>query len=598
VSAVRDLQARWPLVVDTGGGRQVDVRLDASSGRVRTIDMGPVTFARADRSRSAGAGLTAGSSTHYEGDAAGMGNPHLVLFVEDPGVARVTQHGPHLEHDPRFPQRTNVEFVRVTPGATDELDMRVWERGVGETLSCGTGASASAAVAHRRGLVGERVTVHVPGGDLTVELGDTPGQGIRLGGPVVHVFDTTVDLDALLVDDRADEWTEVARRSAGRWLQEVASGRRLTRPVDLGVVRQRALLVGTGFGLRDAEAAEASLEELAALTDTAGADPVQLVLQRRDTPDPATYIGSGKALELKELTDALDIDLVVFDDELTPAQQRNLEKLFAVDVVDRTALILDIFAQHARSQEGMVQVELAAALPPPAAARTRSPAEPAGCGHRTRGPGETQLEVDRRRITTRMARLEKELDRLAKNRATQRKARRRRSLTTVALVGYTNAGKSTLLNRLTEAHVLVEDKLFSTLDPATRRLRLPGGEMVLLSDTVGFVSRLPHQLVESFRSTLEEVWRGAAPARGRRCVARRRCRSPRARCCRIADRVPGCSWSTRPTCARRRPRRAGPRTPARCRVGRHRNRHRSCSTGWGEARARPVLGPGASTAAT
>jgi GTP-binding protein HflX len=283
------------------------------------------------------------------------------------------------------------------------------------------------------------------------------------------------------------------------------SRRRLTATeVDLGVVRQRALLVGTGFGLRDADAAQASLEELAALTDTAGADPVELVLQRRATPDPATYIGSGKAKELKELGDALDIDLVVFDDELTPAQQRNLERLFEVDVVDRTALILDIFAQHARSQEGMVQVELAQLryrLPRLRGRGHQLSQQGAGIG--TRGPGETQLEVDRRRITTRMSRLEKELERLAKNRATQRKSRVRRALTSVALVGYTNAGKSTLLNRLTEANVLVEDKLFSTLDPATRRLRLSGGETVLLSDTVGFVSRLPHQLVESFRSTLE-----------------------------------------------------------------------------------------------
>jgi GTPase len=283
------------------------------------------------------------------------------------------------------------------------------------------------------------------------------------------------------------------------------SRRRLTATeVDLGVVRQRALLVGTGFGLRDQEAAQASLEELAALTDTAGADPVELVLQRRDRPDPATYIGSGKAQELKELGDALDIDLVVFDDELSPAQQRNLEKLFAVDVVDRTALILDIFAQHAKSQEGMVQVELAQLryrLPRLRGRGNQLSQQGAGIG--TRGPGETQLEVDRRRITTRMSRLEKELDRLAKNRSTQRKARTRRALTLVALVGYTNAGKSTLLNRLTEADVLVEDRLFSTLDPATRRLRLPGGETVLVSDTVGFVSRLPHQLVESFRSTLE-----------------------------------------------------------------------------------------------
>jgi len=197
------------------------------------------------------------------------------------------------------------------------------------------------------------------------------------------------------------------------------SRRRLTATeVDLGVVRQRALLVGTGFGLRDAEAAQASLEELAALTDTAGADPVELVLQRRDRPDPATYIGSGKAQELKELGDALDIDLVVFDDELSPAQQRNLEKLFAVDVVDRTALILDIFAQHAKSQEGMVQVELAQLryrLPRLRGRGNQLSQQGAGIG--TRGPGETQLEVDRRRITTRMSRLEKELDRLAKNRA-------------------------------------------------------------------------------------------------------------------------------------------------------------------------------------
>jgi GTPase len=285
------------------------------------------------------------------------------------------------------------------------------------------------------------------------------------------------------------------------------SRRRLTATeVDLGVIRQRALLVGTGIGTRDAEAAQASLEELAALTDTAGADPVELVLQRRDTPDPATYIGSGKAQELRELGDALDIDLVVFDDELTPAQQRNLEKLFACDVVDRVALILDIFAQHATSQEGMVQVELAQMryrLPRLRGRGNQLSQQGAGIG--TRGPGETQLEVDRRRILSSVARLERELDRLAKNRATQRKARRRRRLSTVALVGYTNAGKSTLLNRLTAADVLVEDRLFSTLDPTTRRLRLPGGETILVSDTVGFVRRLPHQLVESFRSTLDEV---------------------------------------------------------------------------------------------
>ncbi len=283
--------------------------------------------------------------------------------------------------------------------------------------------------------------------------------------------------------------------------------RRLTATeVDLGVVRERALLVGTDFGHRTTEDAEASLDELARLADTAGAEPVAIELQRRDTPDPALYVGSGKAGELRELAEALDVDVVIFDDELTPAQQRNLEKLFERDVVDRVALILDIFAQHAQSQEGMVQVELAQLRYRMPRLRGRGlTLSQQGGGIGTRGPGETQLEVDRRRIQRRITKLEHELVDLGRTRDTQRKARQRRSIPTVALVGYTNAGKSTLLNRLTEAEVLVEDRLFSTLDPTTRRLRLPGGEIVLLSDTVGFVRRLPHQLVESFRSTLEEV---------------------------------------------------------------------------------------------
>ncbi|MGZ4677878.1 MAG: GTPase HflX, partial [Acidimicrobiia bacterium] len=239
---------------------------------------------------------------------------------------------------------------------------------------------------------------------------------------------------------------------------------------------------------------------------TAGAEPVAIELQRRDPPDPALYVGKGKAEELRLLAEALDVDVVIFDDELTPAQQRNLEKLFERDVVDRVALILDIFAQHAASQEGMVQVELAQLRYRLPRLRGRGLAlSQQGGGIGTRGPGETQLEVDRRRIQRRITKLERDLVGLGRTRATQRKARTRRALSTVALVGYTNAGKSTLLNRLTDASVLVEDRLFSTLDPATRRLRLPGGETVLLSDTVGFVRRLPHQLVESFRSTLEEV---------------------------------------------------------------------------------------------
>ena len=290
--------------------------------------------------------------------------------------------------------------------------------------------------------------------------------------------------------------------------------RRLTATeVDLAVLRQRALLVGTGTGADGVLDAEASLDELELLVDTAGALVVDTVLQRREHPDPATYIGSGKLDELAELAEALDVDLVVFDCELTPAQQRNLERRLEVDVVDRTTLILDIFAQHAHSQEGMLQVELAQLryrLPRLRGRGVQLSQQGAGGGARgglvgNRGPGETQLEVDRRRIQERVRKLERDLERVARTRDTQRKARKRGDVATVALVGYTNAGKSTLLNRLAGAHVLVEDRLFSTLDATTRRLALPGGETVLLSDTVGFVQRLPHQLVEAFRSTLEEV---------------------------------------------------------------------------------------------
>jgi GTP-binding protein HflX len=286
--------------------------------------------------------------------------------------------------------------------------------------------------------------------------------------------------------------------------------RRLTATeVDLGVVRQRALLVGTtATAGGDIGRAEASLEELALLADTAGANVVHTDLQRRDAPDAATYVGKGKAAELAAIATALDVDVVVFDDELSPAQQRNLEQVFNCDVVDRVALILDIFAQHATSQEGMVQVELAQLryLMPRLRGRGLQLSQQAGgrIGAR-RGPGETQLEVDRRRIARRMQKLERDLRELAGNRAVQRKARARSGIARVALVGYTNAGKSTLLNRLTTAGVLVEDRLFSTLDATTRRLTLPGGETVLLSDTVGFVQRLPHELVEAFRSTLDEA---------------------------------------------------------------------------------------------
>jgi len=270
--------------------------------------------------------------------------------------------------------------------------------------------------------------------------------------------------------------------------------------------RERIVLVGVAIPPVSAEAAESSLDELAALVDTAGADEAERVLQRRDAPDPATFVGRGKAEELREISETVDADTVVFDDELSPAQSRNLEKILGRTAIDRTAVILDIFAQHAHTQEGKAQVELALLRYrlPRLRGRGKGLSQQAG-GIGTRGPGETQLEVDRRRLLRRATKLEADLKVLTRNRRTQRKARTRSRLQTIALVGYTNAGKSTLLNRLTQSDVLVEDRLFATVDPTTRRLHLPGGERVLITDTVGFVRKLPHQLVEAFRSTLEEV---------------------------------------------------------------------------------------------
>ena len=281
--------------------------------------------------------------------------------------------------------------------------------------------------------------------------------------------------------------------------------RRLTATVtDLEVGRQRAFLVAA-YG-DDREERLDSLIELALLTETAGSDPIDTELFRRPAPDPATFIGRGKAADLAAITGSLDIDVVVIDNSLTPAQQRNLQEIFECDVVDREALILDIFAQHATSREGMLQVELALLryhLPRLRGSGTPLSRQAGGIG--TRGPGETKLESDRRRILSRISKLERDLRSLDSTRATQRKARRKADLAQAALVGYTNAGKSTLLNRLTGAEVLTQDQLFSTLDPTVRRLELGNGRAVLLSDTVGFVRRLPHSLVEAFRSTLEEV---------------------------------------------------------------------------------------------
>jgi len=270
--------------------------------------------------------------------------------------------------------------------------------------------------------------------------------------------------------------------------------------------RERIVLVGVTVPPEAPEDTEAHLDELALLVDTAGADVVARLQQRRDSPDPATFVGSGKVEELRELSLEVDSDTVVFDNDLSPAQQRNLEKLLGRTAIDRTEVILDIFAQNARTPEGRAQVELAQLRHrlPRLRGRGKQLSQQAG-GIGTRGPGETQLEVDRRRLLRRMTKLEAELRQLARTRETQRKSRRRSRLHTVSLVGYTNAGKSTLLNRLTDAGVLVEDRLFATLDPRMRRLDLPGGETVLLSDTVGFIRKLPHELVEAFKSTLEVV---------------------------------------------------------------------------------------------
>jgi GTPase len=322
--------------------------------------------------------------------------------------------------------------------------------------------------------------------------------------PTSSTFDTAgFDGDQLDLEER-----EALRRVSGlsTELQDITD-------VEYRQLRlEKVVLIGV-WGRGTVLEAENSLRELAALAETAGAQVLDGLLQRRAFPDPASYLGKGKAQELKAIVAACEADTVIADTELAPSQRRTLEDIVKVKVVDRTAIILDIFAQHAKSREGKAQVELAQLeyLLPRLRGWGESMSRQAGgqvgggVGIGSRGPGETKIELDRRRINTRMAKLRKQIKEMAPARATMRSSRSKNETPSVAIAGYTNAGKSSLLNRITRAGVLVENALFATLDPTVRKTQTADGREYTLADTVGFVKDLPHQLVEAFRSTIEEI---------------------------------------------------------------------------------------------
>jgi GTPase len=326
------------------------------------------------------------------------------------------------------------------------------------------------------------------------------------------------DLDVADVDRdpegaRDGEQYDLADRQALRRVAGLSTELEDVSEVEYRRLRlERVVLIGV-WTEGTAEDAENSLTELAALAETAGSQVLDGLVQRRDKPDPATYVGSGKARELREIVVATGADTVVCDGELTPGQLIHLEDVVKVKVIDRTALILDIFAQHARSREGKAQVALAQMqymLPRlrgwgESMSRQAGGRVAGGGGIGTRGPGETKIETDRRRIRAKMAKMRRDIAEMSTSRDTMRAERRRNAVPSVAIAGYTNAGKSSLLNRLTGAGVLVEDALFATLDPTVRRAETGDGRAYTMTDTVGFVRHLPHQLVEAFRSTLEEV---------------------------------------------------------------------------------------------
>ena len=351
------------------------------------------------------------------------------------------------------------------------------------------------------------------------QSGDDEARDARIDEVVARILSRQAQaLSSTAGQDRSGDAGAMEReaRAATRRVDTSASDRADISEVEYRQVRlERVVLVGLRT-TQSEEEAENSLRELAALAETAGSRVMDGVIQRRSLPDPATYLGSGKAKELADIVRAHEADTVIVNEELAPSQRRGLEDVVDAKVVDRTALILDIFAQHAKSREGKAQVELAQLeylLPRlrgwgESMSRQAGGRVAGGAGIGSRGPGETKIELDRRRIRARMAKLKAEIARMEPARRTQRGARRRGGVPSVAIAGYTNAGKSTLLNRLTDAGVLVEDALFATLDPTVRRARTADGREYTLTDTVGFVRNLPTQLVEAFRSTLEEV--GAA----------------------------------------------------------------------------------------
>ncbi|WP_198393622.1 GTPase HflX [Brevibacterium yomogidense] len=332
-------------------------------------------------------------------------------------------------------------------------------------------------------------------------------------GAIDRILGRASALDAGGVSHEEASQLDVLDRSALRRVGGLSTELEDVTEVEYRQLRlEQVVLAGLYESGRSTEA-EMSLRELAALAETAGSTVLDGVMQKRDKPDPRTYLGSGKARELKEIVEAVGADTVIIDTELPPSQRRGLEDVVKVKVIDRVVLILDIFAQHAKSREGKAQVELAQLeyLLPRLRGWGESMSRQAGGrvaggeGIGSRGPGETKIELDRRRIRTRMAKLRKQIRAMEPARITKRADRARNAVPSAAIVGYTNAGKSSLLNRLTDAGVMVQNQLFATLDPTVRRAETAEGRVYTLTDTVGFVRDLPHQLVEAFRSTLEEA---------------------------------------------------------------------------------------------